>query len=532
MLMSEPSSANRTGLANEFRTTLPGGVGEEQGLLSALLLREVVKQNPLAISITDDQANIQYVNPAFETLTGYDIHSVIGKNESILSHKRTPKKVYEELWSAIKGKRNWRGKLLNRRKNGEAYLADVTITPVLNTQQEILCFLAIHRDVTERVSLEKQVHHQKALIESVLVSAPVVVALMDSEREVVLENEAHQRLTRDLGGRRPLLAFSEALRQEGLDLEEAFREGGGFDGYEVRLDRAGHPEPRWFSVSGTRLDELDNTAVSYFSDQVGARHCLLLVANEITVLKRNMERARLEYLRANLAEQQRIHGMREALLGAIFQIQTPLNVIQAAANMLDRGTDPQKTREVLDQVLQSGRDAMETLRHALPPRLEENESRLNLNSLLQDVLTLMTESFFAHGVAIQWQPETFLRPIFGMPNQLRSVFMCLVENAFWAVTESGHADPAIRVVTRHRGESVEVLIHDNGPGIPQELRLKVFEPFYAGWRQARGNTGMGLSVVQEIVNQHGGVIDIDPTQGEGCQVRVSFPVVDSRREVQ
>ena len=497
-----------------------------------LLFSEIVHQTPLAISITDDKANIRYVNPAFEALTGYEMHSVLGKNESILSHEQTPKEVYEDLWSTINEKRNWRGTLVNRRKNGEAYLADLTVTPVLNKRQDIVGFLGIHRDVTELFSLEKQVHHQKTLIQSVLVAAPIVVALVDGAGTVILENDAHQRLLDDLRGRQPALVFLEALEQEGFDLDAARRKGGGFSQQEVRLDTTGHPEPRWFSVSGTPLDEFDSTAGSYFDGQVNGPGCLLLVANEITILKRQIERARVHYLRASLAEQQRIHGMREALLGAIFQLQTPLNVIQAAASMLERGTDPSKTREVLDEVLESGREAMETLRNALPPNVAENETRVNLNSLLQDVLTLMTDNFLAHGVVIDWQPQTLLRPIFGRPNQLRSAFMCLIENASLAVTESPLLDPMIRVATRHRDDNVEVLIEDNGPGIPQELRLKVFEPFYAGWRRQKRTAGMGLSLVQETVNQHGGVVDICSAPDEGCQVRVSFPVIDNRREVQ
>ena len=532
MLMSEPSSAPTAGLPNECRAALSAGMVEGQGVLSPLLFGEIVRQTPLAISITDEKANIRYVNPAFETLTGYEMQSVLGKNESILSHEQTPKEVYEELWTTINEKRSWRGTLVNRRKNGEAYLADLTITPVLDGQREVVCFLAIHRDVTELFSLEKQVRHQKTLIESVLVAAPIVVALVDADRKVVLENESHQRLFNDLGGRQPALVFLEALQREGLDLEQACGSAGGFYEHEVPLETDIHPEPRWFSVSGTPLDGLDNTAGSYFSGQVSGPRCLLLVANEITVLKRQIERARVQYLRASLAEQQRVHGMREALLGAMFQLQTPLNVIQAAASMLDRGTDPTRTREVLDQVLESGKQAIETLRSALPESPDENETSINVNSLLQDVLTLMNESFLTHGVVIDWHPRTLLRPVFGRPNQLRSMFMCLIENALLAVTERPRQDPTIRIVTRHRDDNVEVLIQDNGPGIPQALRLKVFEPFYAGWRHARGSAGMGLSLVQETVNQHRGVIEIDPTLEEGCRIRVGFPIINKRREAQ
>ena len=524
--MSEQSSAPHAELAQESRSSLPALAIGDEGMPLPSLFSEIVRQSPLAISITDEDAVIQYVNPAFESLTGYDMHSVLGENESILSHRQTPSSVYEDMWSTIHRKRQWRGTLVNRRKNGEPYLADLTITPVLNKDRETVGFLAIHRDVTQLFALEKQVHHQKTLIESVLVAAPMVVALVDADRNVILENQAHKDLLGALQGRQPAAVILETLHREGLDLSH------GFSGREVQLEIAGQLEPRWFSVSGALLDEFDFTAHAYFAGESKRPRSLLLVANEITVLKRQIERARVQYLRASLAEQQRIHGMREALLGAIFQLEAPFNVVQAAASMLDHGTDPTKARQVLDQVLESGRKALDTLRSALPESVEEDEVNVNLNSLLQDVLSLMTERFLAFDVNVEWEPETLLPPVFGRPNQLRTVFLCLVDNALLAITESAPHEPCIRVVTRHKGENIEVLIQDNGPGIPERLRFKVFEPFHAGWQQTKGSAGMGLSLAQDTVNRHGGMISIDSKPGEGCHVRVSFPVIPSRREVE
>jgi len=180
-------------------------------------------------------------------------------------------------------------------------------------------------------------------------------------------------------------------------------------------------------------------------------------------------------------------------------------------------------------VLASGQQAMETLRGALPAELQESETSVNLNALLQDVLSLMTEDFLGQGVIIDWHPQTIVRPVIGRPNQLRSMFMRLVENALLAVAESGSDHRVIRISTRGQEDGVEVLVQDNGPGIPEALRLKVFEPFYTGWQQARGRVGMGLSLVQETVNQHGGVIDVNTAFSDGCLIRITFPVVEKRR---
>jgi nitrogen fixation negative regulator NifL len=328
----------------------------------------------------------------------------------------------------------------------------------------------------------------------------------------------------DLHGLEPAALFLDVLEKDGFDLATALAECRSFSEVEVRLDMAGRTEPRWYSVSGTWVSELDSTVASYFDNSGEPRCCLLLVASEVTALRQQMERAKLQHLRASLAEQERVQGMREALSGAIFQLQTPVNIIQAAVGMLDRGADSNKLREVLDQVLLSGQQAMDTLRGALPEETRESQASVNLNTLLQDVLSLQTDAFLAGGVVIDWQPQTVLPSITGRPNQLRSMLMRLVENALLAVAETDCPQRLLRIITVSHDDCVDVLVQDNGPGIPDNLRLKVFEPFYSNWKQSRGRAGMGLPLAQETVNEHGGVIAINPDCSEGCQVRLTFPV--------
>ena len=96
------------------------------------VFRLLVDQAALAISITDAHARILYANSTFERVTGYSKDEVIGHNESILSYRVTPTIVYETLWAQLKRQRPWNGLLVNRRKDGSRYLADLTITPVVD----------------------------------------------------------------------------------------------------------------------------------------------------------------------------------------------------------------------------------------------------------------------------------------------------------------------------------------------------------------------------------------------------------------
>jgi nitrogen fixation negative regulator NifL len=246
----------------------------------------------------------------------------------------------------------------------------------------------------------------------------------------------------------------------------------------------------------------------------------------VTARRREIERAHLENLRARLAEQQLMHGMREALAAAIYQIQVPLNVINAAATMVRSGAGNVDTLAgMLDQISASGAEALATLTSALPEEPREAGVMVNVNELLRQVLELETDRLLANGIVVDWRPAHVLPELAGHKDQLRALFKHLIDNAIQALFESNHAHRELRLTTRRVDDAVEVEIEDNGRGIPAELRYRVFEPFYIGWRNHRGRAGMGLALSQEIVNAHGGSIEVDPTLREGCRIRLSLTAV-------
>jgi nitrogen fixation negative regulator NifL len=503
-----------------------GGLGEGTAPLPPRLFFETVEQAPVAISITDAAANILYVNRAFEGLTGYPRGEILGKNESILSNQATPDSVYQSLWRTIQRGQPWTGTLVNRTKQGGDYLAELNISPVVDGQGKINYFLGMHRDVTKVHALERALRHQKSLIETVLDAAPVLVALLDEEGGVILDNHEYKKLLGDLRGQEPAQLLRRAIEEQaGFDPLEALLTGRSFKDVEIRLETAGSRGPRWLACSGERVDQTDSSVRSYFGGDKGRKRRLLLVANDITGRRREMERAYLENLRARLAEQQLLQGMREALAAAIYQIQVPLNVIQAAAAMLKSGgCDPEILSETIDQINVTGQRALEALQAALPEEPREADAMVNINVLLRQSLELETDRLLAAGIVVDWRPAAVLPAFSAHKTQLRSMFKHLLGNAIQALMERKGPDRELHVSTRSSGDAVEVEIRDNGPGILPEERFRIFEPFYVGWRSKRGRSGMGLPLAQEIANKHGGCIEIDAEEGRCCRVRLIFPV--------
>nr|WP_242482252.1 nitrogen fixation negative regulator NifL [Thiocystis violacea] len=501
--------------------------GNPSAPLPPRLFFEAVEQSPVAISITDARATILYANPAFEQLTGYGRTEVVGENEAILSNNATPNNVYEQLWRTIQRKQTWTGTLVNRTKQGGDYLAELTISPVLDRDGDLKYFLGMHRDVTKMHELEGALRQQKARIETVLDAAPVIVVLLDSEGRVILDNQEYKRLLADLQGKEPVEVLRAAISEQlGIDAFAACLEGKPFKNVEVSIDIRGHQGPRWFACSGTPVEESDPTARNYFGQTDPGERRLLILANDITGRRREIERAHMENLRARLAEQQLMHGTREALAAAIYQIQVPLNVINAASGMLRSGAGNLDTLiGMLDQISESGAKALATLTAALPEEPREAGVMANVNALLRQVLELETNRLLADGIVVDWRPAHVLPELPAHKNQLRAMFKHLIDNAIQALRESNQGHRELCLTTRSLDNGVEVEIQDNGPGIPSDDRYRVFEPFYIGWKHRRGRAGMGLAFSQEIVNAHGGSIEVDPDFQDGCLIRLSLNAV-------
>ncbi|HNF90532.1 MAG TPA: nitrogen fixation negative regulator NifL, partial [Thiobacillaceae bacterium] len=276
------------------------------------VFRQAVEQSALAISITDAKARILYANPAFQRVTGYGREEVLGHNESLLSYRVTPRIVYESMWAQLMRQRAWNGLLVNKRKDGSRYLADLTITPVVDDGGHTSHYLGMHRDVTEVHRLERQVQNQKTLIETVVDGAQVAIVVLDEQERVVLDNQEYKKLIGDLGNE-PARTVLAALRAAmGGELEKARQSGRGFAGREVSFPRR-NAEPRWFSCAGSWIEELDTSADAFYEPR--RHHYMLLTIQDITPLKEREEAVRVNGLRALLAEQERIQSLREALAG-------------------------------------------------------------------------------------------------------------------------------------------------------------------------------------------------------------------------
>ena len=234
-------------------------------------------------------------------------------------------------------------------------------------------------------------------------------------------------------------------------------------------------------------------------------------------------------MRALMAEEELTQGVRETLAAAVYQLETPFNMLNAALDMLQR-REAKNTMDgtllaVLRDVREQGEKTLENLRNAIPDTTVIEPSSINFNRIVHDVLLVSTERLLSQGIVIDWQSYPTLPPMQGWEPKLRGMVKQLLDNAIEAITGTTTQAREIYLKTDAEDGWVSFSICDTGPGIPESLRLKVFEPFFTTRTPGRGqHTGMGLSLVQEVVNQHAGTIEVDPDYTGGCRVLVRFPL--------
>jgi diguanylate cyclase (GGDEF)-like protein/PAS domain S-box-containing protein len=151
--------------------SLRDGAGQVTGLLaigqdvtqredlaaSQRLLSAAIEQSSSSVMVTDTEGRITFVNAAFARTTGYAPAEVLGRNPRFLKSGGTPLEVYRDLWGALAEGRPWRGELLNRKKSGELYWEDASISPVVDSERRTSHYLAVKDDITLRKAAQAEV---------------------------------------------------------------------------------------------------------------------------------------------------------------------------------------------------------------------------------------------------------------------------------------------------------------------------------------------------------------------------------------
>jgi signal transduction histidine kinase len=266
----------------------------------------------------------------------------------------------------------------------------------------------------------------------------------------------------------------------------------------------------------------------------------------------------MKQARARLVQAEKMASLGQLTAGIAHEIKNPLNFVNNFAKLSDEllaelaeileapikaldeearddAEDLFKTvRENLAKINQHGKRADSIVKNMLLHSREGPSERqtVNLNAIAEEALNLAYHGARAEHPGFNVEMVKTLGSEVGevecFPQDLMRVFLNLISNGMYAANKRGSEagdgfSPTISVTTRVDGDCIEVEVRDNGAGIPEEVREKIFTPFFTT-KPAGEGTGLGLSLSYDIVvKQHGGELTVDSQPGEFTAFRVTIP---------
>jgi CheY-like chemotaxis protein/two-component sensor histidine kinase len=199
-----------------------------------------------------------------------------------------------------------------------------------------------------------------------------------------------------------------------------------------------------------------------------------------------------------------------------------LDNLQEAGGADSRTEDLETLRQAIERCQSVVQSFLALVRQQPPTR-----HAVALHAVIGDVLVLLGHALEADGVRVESHLADDLPPLWADANQLHHVVANLITNAHQALLEAD-APRQLRLTTTLYADRGQVVLEvaDNGPGIPEMLQHRIFEPFFTTKPEGVGS-GLGLPLCRNIVEGHGGTIEIASESGRGTMVSVTLPVAAS-----
>ena len=230
-------------------------------------------------------------------------------------------------------------------------------------------------------------------------------------------------------------------------------------------------------------------------------------------------------LQDQLLQSEKMSAIGQLIAGVAHDLNNPLASVVGFADLLGEAEDvPERLEEPLAVIRQEAERASGIVRNLLSfARRQEGERQLqSIRPILESTILLLKNQLMAHKIELTFTAEPGLPEVEVHANQIKQVFVNIINNAAQAIRGADRSGGRITVLAKCWLDGVAVRISDNGPGMPESVAQHVFEPFFSTKAEGEG-TGLGLSICHGIVKEHGGSMTVDPGLGTGATFTVELP---------
>ncbi len=487
---------------------------EENFLLSAS-----VNSLNSAVTITDMNRNIIYINQAHVRTFGYEPEELMGRKSEILYPQDDPSgisgKIYEALLMV-----GWEGERLSLRKDGSAFPTYEKTSVIKDRGGRQIGIVSVIDDITARKRLQQALKESEERYRTFVETAKSAIIAVDGEGKIILFNPSAEKI----------FGYSkeEATNKEFSSLfPERYK-----DIYKAEMGKGVGNGAPGLTNSASELTGLDKHGeefpidVSFSSCRVEGRPILTAIIFDIT------ERKNLE---EQVVQSAKLAAVGELISGVTHEVNNPLAVVIGYSEMLLSEEDiSEESKEAIKSIHSEAERAKKVIQNLLSFARKHSPEKetIQINEILEKTLGLTDYELRKHSVEVIRELDPDLPETVGDPNQLQQVFLNLIINSQHAMSEmegTRKLTVGSRVKEKQSANNtgsasvIEISFRDNGPGIPEKIIKKIFDPFYTTKPKGKG-TGLGLSVSFGIIKEHGGEIYAKQNEDKGVTFFIDLPL--------
>jgi PAS domain S-box-containing protein len=480
---------------------------EEQLLISRLRLEGIIESAMDAIITVNEDQRVVLFNRAAERMFGCSIEDAVGRPLDRFLPARFREAHHHHVQdfghSGATSRRMGRlGAVSGLRAGGEEFPIEAAISHIDVDGKPY--YTVILRDITERKRAEHLLRQSEERYRRLIAVSPYAILVNRGDR-IIFANDRGVKL---FGA----VKAEELLQQSLMDRFHA-------DDHDIIRERIcelceGRAQ---VTMIEEQIDTLDGRTVDVevsgarFVDEEGP--AMLLMLRDVSERKR---------LQEQLGRTERVAELGTLASGMAHEIGTPMNVILGRAEyLLDRVADESVKRGLRTIITQVERitKVMNQLLSFARRRTPERHS-LELQRVIEDSVEIFEERLTRDGIQLEMEPADSSLMVLADRDQMSQVLINLIMNALHAMPEGG----ALRIGLAPEPEKrmVKLTVGDTGHGIPQEVIEKIFDPFFTTKEFGKG-TGLGLTVVKRIVEEHQGAITVESEEGKGTMVTILLP---------
>jgi PAS domain S-box-containing protein len=490
-------------------------------------------QSANEIIITHKNGEIEYVNKSFTNVTGYLPSEVIGRNPRILKSGTHPSSFYKNLWKTLLKGQKWEGEFHNRKKNGELYWEQATITPIRNKESEIIRYIAIKEDISLRKKAEQSLRESEEKFRSMVSNIPGVVyrCAYDADWTVLFITDAIENLTGFKASemeRSQFRTLRSIIHPEDLERVLQSVNSGLADFRQYNLEYriiTKNKTVKWVSNSGRAVysEEKEIKWLDGF---------LLDITERILALE--------ELKKAKIAAEEANNAKSEFLANISHEIRTPLNSVLGFTELLEGLTSDSVQIKYLNSIRASGKNLMMLINDLLDlSKIESGKMTLHytffdIRRLLDEIRNVFSLRVTIKGIGyIEKLNKNFPAEIKFDEVRLRQILINLVGNAV-KFTHQGEIRIIVKALAIKKKSdqsfmNLEIKVKDTGIGIPESSFRLIFESFrqhsQLDSRKYEG-TGLGLAITKRLVEAMEGKIYLESEVGKGSIFKIVFPHVE------